>query len=396
MRSKFYTLTNKQGFINLSNEYEQRTYLSFNKQKKEMTVISSDHQKVYTLGEILIDFITMDEDILDLYDQDRRQLIEELHLVDASAFKWDFNGVLDEFIENYLMENNISKDDFAKKIAILDLLNRFDDIHPYFSALDLYTAILPYDNTVLLTKMLDLKTLRAEITKMAEFCFDIEAEHFKKISAEKRYYFYHASGRGSIPQGFKTRVVVLPNKISPDDYRIFYQTLPKDFDVGKVWQLSSLHELKRPQEVTADTAEYLSRADLRLYEAYEVCSIADMAYLEIYQMILANTAIKKCALCGKYFVMKGDYITKYCDRRAKGKKQTCQHLGSSRDFRERKAKSPAHVEYMKAYKRNHSRIKYGMISKEKFNEWQVEAKEKTALCEQGELSVEELRVWLKN
>ena len=396
MKKRFHSLTDKKGYINLASEYENRTYFSFNRQKKEMTVIMNSSQKIYTLGEMLIDFITLDDDILDLYDQDRLQLIEDLYLISADDFKWDFSGFIDEFIENYLVKNNISKDEFAKKVAILDFLQRFEDEHPYFSMLDLYTAILPYDNDILLKQTLDLKTLKAEIEKMAVFCFDNESEYLRKISAEKRYYFYHASGSGSIPQGFQTRVVVIPDKIPVDNYDIFYKKLPKDFNASKMWEFSSMYDVKRPQDVTDDTAEYLRNADIRLYEAYDVSSVADMAYLELYQMLLANSAIKKCAMCDKYFVMKGDYSNKYCDRRAKGKKQTCQHLGSSRDFRERKAKSPAYVEYMKAYKRMHSRIKYGMLTKEKINDWRDAAKEKTALCEQGEMSIEELRCWLGN
>ena len=394
MRKKSYTLE-KQGYISLANEYEQHTYLSFDRQKKEMTVIS-DGQKAYALGDMLIDFITLDDDILNLYEQDRLQLIEDLHLIDADAFNWDFRGTLDEFTENYLTKNNISKDEFAKKLAIIELLRQFEHQHPYFSMLNLYTAILPYDNTILLTHTLNLKALKAKLTEMAVFCLDTEAEHLSKLSAEKRYYFYHASGRGSIPQGFQTRVVVLPNKIPLKDYSVFYKTLPKDFDVSKIWELSSMHELKEPQEVTADTAAYLNDSDIRIYEAYEARGIADMAYLEFYQMLLANAAIKKCSLCGRYFAMKGDYSTKYCDRKARGRKQTCQQLGSSRDFRSRTAESPVKVEYLKAYKRMHSRIKYGIITKEKFNEWNDAAKDKASLCERGGISLDDLIKFLGN
>jgi len=262
--------------------------------------------------------------------------------------------------------------------------------------LNLYTAILPSDNSQLLMQALDIRGLKEEIANMAAFCFDIEDGNLKKLPAEKRYYLYHASGRGSIPQGFQTRAVVMPDRIPSKDYNIFYKSLPKDFDVGKVWGLSSLHELKQPQDVTTDTIAYLDGMDVRLYEAYEVCGIADAAYLELYQMLLANSAIKKCALCGKYFVMKGDYSTKYCDRKQKGRKQTCQQIGSSRDFRSRMAKSPAQVEYMRAYKRMHSRIKYGMITKEKFGIWRDDAKAQTLLCEQGGLSLDELRALLGN
>lgn len=394
MKKRISSRSDKHGYLRLSNEYEQCTYLTFN--RNDTTVISHDMSVTYTLGEMLIDFISLDEDILDLFEKDRLQLIDEIHLINANDFEWDFYGMVDKFIENYLAEKNISKDDFAKKVAIFDLLQHYEDFHPYFTMLDLYTNIIPYDNAVLLTQMLNLKTLIAGIKELAAFCFDVEMEHFGKLSAEKRYYYYHASGRGSIPQSLRTRVLALPDKILPEDYGVFFKTLPKDFDMGKVWKLSSVHGLKQAQDITKDTADYLSNEDIKLYEAYEVQSISEMAYLEIYQMLLANTAIKKCDLCGKYFVMKGDYNNKYCDRKAPGKKQTCQHLGSSKDFRLRKSNSPTYMEYMKAYKRMHSRINYGLITKEKFDIWRDAAKEKKELCERGELAVEDFKAWLGN
>lgn len=151
MRKKVYGLADKQGYIRLANEYEQHTCVSFERQKKETTVITADGRRVYPLGDMVIDFITLPDDgLFALFEEDRLQLIEDLHLFSADDFNWDFSGYLDEFTENYLMKNNISKDDFAKKMAILDFVQRYEELHPYLSMLDLYTAILPCDNDVLL------------------------------------------------------------------------------------------------------------------------------------------------------------------------------------------------------------------------------------------------------
>lgn len=113
-------------------------------------------------------------------------------------------------------------------------------------------------------------------------------------------------------------------------------------------------------------------------------------------LILNNIAVKKCEWCGKNFVLKGDYGTKYCSRIPRGKKQTCQHFGSTRDFNARVKKSDASVEYGKAYKRMHARIKYGMLTKEEFKKWNMKAVVQTQLCEDGKLSFEELKEWLGN
>jgi len=94
--------------------------------------------------------------------------------------------------------------------------------------------------------------------------------------------------------------------------------------------------------------------------------------------------------------MKGDYSNKYCDRIPKVKKQTCQQLGLSKDFCTRMVKSPAQVENMKAYKRMHSRIKYWMITKEKFGVLRSATKKQAALCERSDVSISELKRFFGN
>ena len=56
---------------------------------------------------------------------------------------------------------------------------------------DFYTAILPYDNHVLLNEVLDLKELQQKVIQFAAFCFDIENMELKKLTAEERYYCYN-------------------------------------------------------------------------------------------------------------------------------------------------------------------------------------------------------------
>ena len=46
---------------------------------------------------------------------------------------------------------------------------------------------------------------------------------------------------------------------------------------------------------------------------------------------------------------------------------------------------------MKAYKRMHSRIKYGMITRERIGDWRDDAKAQALLCEQGDLSLCDLK-----
>ena len=398
MARNLFTMDDDDGNVRIENEYGVRNYVTFNMNTRETNLICNGTPKAYPLGELLIDFITLDDDgLLSLYEEDRQELLDHLGNIDASDFDWDRYAYMpNEYVRNYLKQNNISLDAFAKKVEISQLLWRHEGIHPYFQLIDLYTSILPADNETLLKETLNLKLLKEKATEIVRFCLDIETEKLGKLTAIQRYFYYYSSGRGRIPQNFKSRIITLPNRIPLNDYPVFYKPLPIGFDVSMVWELTSLSDLKTPQDITDGTIEYLQKRDIQIYKAYEINSFADIIYLELFYMILNNVSIKRCEWCGKYFVLKGDYVNKYCSRLPFGKQQPCRQLGSSRDFQKRVKKSEANVQYMRAYKRMHSRIKYGMLTKEGFKKWNMEAVGKTQLCEAGELSMEEFKKWMGN
>lgn len=378
-----------EGFIHFEDEYNRKAYVTVNEQSKEMTFHFSSYSETHPIGELLIDFLTLEDEQLDVYEDDRQELIQDLLLE-------DYCGVMNENIENYLAKNRIDHDTFAKKVAIYDFVRRFEDLHPYFRLISLYSSILPMDNDTLLSDALNLSQLREKALEILRFCLDVDTEKLNRLETAKRYYYYIASGRGRIPQNFKSSILTVPDKIPLNDYPVFYKPMPKDFKARTMFTLTTLSDLKKPQDITDETIDFLTKEDIQIHEAYEVTTFADIAYLELFQMIIHNISVKKCELCGRYFVRKGEYKGKYCDRVPRGYKQTCQQIGSTRDYNQRNKKSEAKAEYMRAYKRMHSRIKYGMITKEEFKQWNMKANDKMLLCDSGELSLEEFRGWLGN
>jgi hypothetical protein len=252
------------------------------------------------------------------------------------------------------------------------------------------------DNDTLLNDVLNLEPIREKALEIVRFCLDTGTDKLNRLDAARRYFYYFASCRGRIPCDFKTRIVTVPDRIPVNDYTVFYKPLPKDFRARDLFTLNTLSELKRPQNITDKTVDYLTKAEIQVDTAYEVTTFADMVYLELYQMILYNISVKKCELCGRYFVLKGEYKGKYCDRIPRGYKQTCQQIGSTRDYNQRNKKSEPKAEYMRAYKRMHSRIKYGMITKEEFKQWNLKANDMTRLCDSENLSLDEFKQWLGN
>lgn len=66
-------------------------------------------------------------------------------------------------------------------------------------------------------------------------------------------------------------------------------------------------------------------------DEYETCiceSIEQQIEFELIQLLKSDTGMRKCKRCGKYFIMKGNYDTNYCDRIAEGETRNCQDLAA--------------------------------------------------------------------
>ncbi len=107
-----------------------------------------------------------------------------------------------------------------------------------------------------------------------------------------------------------------------------------------------------------------------------------------------NLQMKPCKYCGRYFGTKRSYKTDYCDRMIEGSSKTCREAGSFKLYEKRKLEDPAVKEYKRSYKTHNARIRYGIMTREEFNEWSLEARKKRDLCIQGKLSLEDFVAWL--
>ena len=52
-------------------------------------------------------------------------------------------------------------------------------------------------------------------------------------------------------------------------------------------------------------------------------------------MLEANVRFCKCKRCGKYFIMKGNYDTNYCNRDAEGETRNCRELAAQKTTRQK-------------------------------------------------------------
>lgn len=121
---------------------------------------------------------------------------------------------------------------------------------------------------------------------------------------------------------------------------------------------------------------------------------ADIVNFMLSRYMQHGLQMKVCKYCGKYFGTKKGYKTDYCDRMIDGSTKTCRETGSLRLYEKRKMEDPAVREYKRSYKAHNARIRYGLMTREEFSAWSLEARKKRDLCISGKLSLEEFTSWL--
>ena len=76
--------------------------------------------------------------------------------------------------------------------------------------------------------------------------------------------------------------------------------------------------------------------------------------------------MRKCKRCGKYFIMKGNYDTNYCDRIAEGETRNSQELAAQENYKKKMADNAAIPLYQKYYKRYAARVRVRQIKEHNF------------------------------
>ena len=129
---------------------------------------------------------------------------------------------------------------------------------------------------------------------------------------------------------------------------------------------------------------------------YEFGSVAEILELEFTKMLEANVRFRKCKRCGKYFIMKGNYDTNYCDRVAPGETKNCQELAAVENYKAKIADNKALPVYNKYYKRYAARVKVNQIKEADFKKWKYQALTMRDECTEGKISVEEYTQWMED
>ncbi len=241
-----------------------------------------------------------------------------------------------------------------------------------------------------------LTMLQKEFLELIEFCFDDEfyPEIFGKYQPHERFYVY--ASLVDRPINFY-REETFTTKVSPP-----YGTLRKEnFDIDEVSR-----RLTTEIDVTPGLVELSEKYGMELSELkssimvpkfvdkyYDFSTISEILELEFTKMLEMDIRFRKCKRCGKYFIVKGNYGTQYCDRVEEGKTQSCQKLAALEEYKKKNADNEAKKIYDKYYKRYSARLKVNQIKEPQFNQWRYKAITMRDECVAGKISTQEYVDW---
>jgi hypothetical protein len=256
----------------------------------------------------------------------------------------------------------------------------------------------------------DILSLQEELKDMVFWLLDASAPRLKELTIPQRVSVYgniHSTVSDQ-PHMIFTKQISFKDPHS-NGFGSHYRRLEYIDGVDHHWTLYG--DLKNysiyPENVHPDAINELERIIWHfkngytesIYEAYEVNSLFEVLFLEIYHMILDNTLIKKCRNCGKYFVVKNLNV-EYCDRRINDDEEsddnrTCSDVGPRLSYQKKLEEDLPLKFYSRAYKTHYARRKKGKMTQKEFFEWHQEAKEKLDQVRSGNYDFEEYKKWLK-
>ncbi len=333
-----------------------RHYIFFYEKENKLSISDDEGYEQYTsgIGETLLNFIDLD---LRSYEQCRILLNE--------YYESDFDKEVEkQIIERYpktykeLLKYH-KQTSIEMQYEYFDFIDKNKDIRniteiynfPYMQYSETYQFGNPDNEWSFLEYDYNLKKLQDIYKEILRFCFDTEYQQLNKLNALERFYLFRIKKGASYyyDQELKYTQIILPI-IKPEVIKSI-----KENDIDDL--VIKYFQTMKPFQITA----------------LECATPKDIAFYELYHMLKLDIKMKKCKNCGKYFILKGDYNTDYCDRIPLGEKFTCKKIAAIKARKDKISTNPILKEYEKAYKRKYAQVSNKRLSNEEFRLWVEEA-----------------------
>jgi len=377
------------------------TYLHMdpNNELEPMLNVLSGTEITLSLGEGILDFVYADFKKPSIHSVRVQYIFEHLDMILELPERPEIDRKpIDkpEKVYSYLHERAISYCRYMSSITLIkDIM--------YAS---LYSAICP---PIIKTDYMTLKALKRYYAYLAylqewyleliEFCFDEDfyPDVLGHLQPHERYALYQDLHNFSL---ISTHV----EEFRLDRRNMSGEQKPYGMDIEEIrgrWGMKiergvQFTEFCEKFKIPADRLDFHMRLPLFLTRQYSFSSVAEILELEFTQILEHGVRFRKCKRCGKYFIMKGNYDTNYCDRIAPGETKNCQEIAAQENYRAKVAANPALPIYNRYYKRYSARVKSRQIKEADFKAWKYQALTKRDECSDGIITPEEYIEWMES
>ncbi len=244
-----------------------------------------------------------------------------------------------------------------------------------------------------------LKLLQQEYSELLEFCYDEDffPEVLGSLHPAERYALYRRAKGWPVTSNRKEQFSIVGNLRSIGTEMPYGK--PVEEVVAQIQQTIEFGEQHKAFLEKYGMEEKALEGYLRfphfVRADYEFRTTADILELEFTKMLEQDVRFRKCKRCGKYFIMKGNYDTRFCDRTASGETRSCQTLAAQEAYKQKADQDPALGIYSKYYRRYVARVKVGKITEDALKKWKYQAMTKRDACSSGEITPEEYIAWME-
>lgn len=336
-------------------------------------------QREVVVGQQLLDFIYYDLKKLN-------EALDRAYSLATHAKNPNFEGTLSRldmqniylrfFVE--LLLDTIIYGELNTKVGFEALQNQFPQEVAFLTQNDKFknissrTVSKPFIVGVFSVHALGIQSF---MQQQFEFCMDGAGdEQYRQLSPTERLYIYEQwrKANGEQPLYFETDTfssrLVISEEIQPE----------RDFSIEEL-----ANKLKKQKPQIAELTVLPNGWALMRFE--------------LMKMVSLGIPIRKCANCGRYFILDGRSDIEYCSRPlADQPGKTCQDVGALNKYMDKVHADPIRKEFHKAYKRNHSRVRVGAITQADFLEWSDDAREKRDQCITGVIGKDEFIEWINS
>lgn len=310
-----------------------------------------------------------------------------------------FNNADFEGDEEYFCKNDMMVDDYLKFSSTMQAINEvayttlYSAICPpvFIKERGEYTGLNHYINYIL--------EIQREYRELFEFCYDenFYPEVLGNILPAERYFMYKYLHNQTVKK-VRTEVFDLPHMEmsgTQPPYGLTQNEIAKR--MGNCGELTDGHlTFANEYGVAPEKLKGLLNLPHFINIKYEFSTISDLLELEFTKMLEQNIRFRKCKRCDRYFIMKGNYDTNYCDSIANGETRNCQEISAQVNYKNKTADNKAIPVYSKYYKRYFARVKVKQIKEGDFKKWKYKAITKRDECSDGKITLDEFIQWMED